>query len=263
LGRDFSEHDDAGAPKVLLLGESTARKFFGKGDPIGKTIRMESKPGEQDVYQVIGVVKDIKYEEVDEKPVLSAYVASAQDSESWGEVTFEVRSERAVETLIPVVRTAIGQVNRGISLEFRNFETQVGESLLQPRMVALLSAFFGGLALLLAMIGLYGVTAYGVARRQAEIGIRMALGAQPGSVIWLVLREVAAMLVAGTLLGPWRVVGRGAPGCESALWSETVRCGATRHRCCSVGNCDRNRRVSARASRRAPRSHGCAARGMN
>jgi putative ABC transport system permease protein len=99
------------------------------------------------------------------------------------------------------VRAAIGEVNRGISLEFRNFETQVNDSLLQPRMVALLSAFFGGLALLLAMIGLYGVTAYGVARRQAEIGIRMALGAQPGSVIWLVLREVAAMLAIGTLLG--------------------------------------------------------------
>jgi len=92
-------------------------------------------------------------------------------------------------------------VNRGISLEFRNFETQVNESLLQPRMVALLSAFFGGLALLLAMIGLYGVTAYGVARRQAEIGIRMALGAQPASVVWLVLRDVAAMLAIGTLLG--------------------------------------------------------------
>jgi putative ABC transport system permease protein len=99
------------------------------------------------------------------------------------------------------VRAAIAEVNRGVSLEFRNFETQVNDSLLQPRLVALLSAFFGGLALLLAMIGLYGVTAYGVARRQAEIGIRMALGAQPGSVVWLVLREVAAMLAIGTLLG--------------------------------------------------------------
>ena len=200
LGRDFSAHDDAGAPKVMVIGESAARKFFGKANPIGKTIGAES-PGGKDVYQVIGVVKDIKYEEVNEDLLLSAYVACAQDPEPWSEVTFEVRSERPVEAFIPAVRAAIGEVNRGISLEFRNFETQVNESLLQPRMVALLSAFFGGLALLLAMIGLYGVTAYGVARRQAEIGIRMALGAQPGSVVWLVLREVAAMLAIGTVLG--------------------------------------------------------------
>jgi len=201
LGRDFSAHDDAGAPQVMLIGESTARKFFGHANPIGKTIRTDSRPGKQDVYQVIGVVKDIKYEEVNEDPLLSAYVAGAQDAEPWAEVTFEVRSERPVETFIPAVRAAIGEVNRGISLEFRNLETQVSKSLLQPRMVALLSAFFGGLALLLAMIGLYGVTAYGVARRQAEIGIRMALGAQPASVVWLVLREVAAMLALGTALG--------------------------------------------------------------
>jgi ABC-type antimicrobial peptide transport system permease subunit len=128
-------------------------------------------------------------------------VAVAQDPEPWAFVTFEVRTERPVETFVPAVRAAIGEVNRSISLEFRNFETQVDDSLLQPRMVALLSAFFGGLALLLAMIGLYGVTAYGVARRQAEIGIRMALGAQPASVVWLVLREVAAMLAIGTVLG--------------------------------------------------------------
>jgi predicted permease len=201
LGRDFSAHDDAGAPKAMLINESAARRFFAHANPIGKTIRAETGPGRQDVYQVIGVVKDAKYETVGEDALPSAYLSCAQDTDPFPEVTFEVRSEQPVETFIPAVRAAVGEVNRNISLEFRNFETQVDESLLQPKMVALLSAFFGGLALLLAMIGLYGVTAYGVARRQAEIGIRMALGAQPGAVIWLVLREVAAMLAIGTLLG--------------------------------------------------------------
>jgi len=203
LGRDFSGHDDTAAPKVMLISESAAHRFFGQTNPIGKTIGTDSgeQHGKQDVYQVIGVVKDAKYAAVDEGLTLTVYVACAQDTDPWPEVSFEVRTERPVETFIPAVRAAIGEVNRGISLEFRNFETQVNDSLLQPRMVALLSAFFGGLALLLAMIGLYGVTAYGVARRQAEIGIRMALGAQPGSVVWLVLREVAAMLAIGTLLG--------------------------------------------------------------
>ena len=200
LGRDFSAHDDAGAPKVMVIDESAARRFFGEANPIGKTIRYEWPAGKQ-VYRVIGVVKDTKYQEVNEDLLLSAYFPCAQYADRFPEVTFEVRSDRPVGTFVPAVRAAIGEVNRDISLEFRNFETQVNDSLLQPRMVAMLSAFFGGLALLLAMIGLYGVTAYGVARRQAEIGIRMALGAQPGSVIWLVLREVAAMLAVGTVVG--------------------------------------------------------------
>jgi len=213
VGRDFSEHDDAGAPKVMLIGESAARRFFGQANPIDRTIRVnaEDSHGKKDVYQVIGVVKDAKYEAVNEDLLLSVYVACAQDTDPWPEVNFEVRSERPVEAFIPAVRAAVGEVNPGISLEFRNFETQVNESLLQPRMVALLSAFFGGLALLLAMIGLYGVTAYGVARRQAEIGIRMALGAQPESVVWLVLREVAAMLAIGTLLGLGASLAAGRP----------------------------------------------------
>jgi putative ABC transport system permease protein len=201
LGRDFSEHDDAGAPKVMLITESAARRFFEHANPIGKTIGVDMRPAKQENYQVIGVVKDAKYAAVDEGLTLTVYVACAQDASPRPEVSFEVRAGGPVEAIIPAVRAAIGEVNRGISLEFRNLETQVNDSLLQPRMVALLSAFFGGLALLLAMIGLYGVTAYGVARRQTEIGIRMALGAQPGSVIWLVLREVAAMLAIGTALG--------------------------------------------------------------
>jgi putative ABC transport system permease protein len=203
IGRDFSAHDDAGAPRVILISESAARRFFGNANPVGKTIRIPSddQPGKHDAYQVIGVVKDAKYGNVKEAPALTVYLACAQDTSPWPATNFEVRTAGPVEASIPAVRGAIGEVNRGVSLEFRNFETQVSESLLQPRMVALLSAFFGGLALLLAMIGLYGVTAYGVARRQAEIGIRMALGAQPGSVVWLVLREVAAMLAIGTLLG--------------------------------------------------------------
>jgi putative ABC transport system permease protein len=200
LGRDFSEHDDLSAPKVMIINESAARRFFAPASPIGKTIDL-GQPDKKDVYQVIGVVKDAKYETVSETPLASAFVAYAQDPDPWSSVNFEVRSEISSDGLIPAIRSVIGGVNRGISLEFRNFETQVDESLLQSRMVALLSGFFGGLALLLAMIGLYGVTAYGVARRQAEIGIRMALGAQQRAVVWLVLRDVVAMLAIGAVLG--------------------------------------------------------------
>jgi putative ABC transport system permease protein len=202
LGRDFSDHDDLGAPRVIIINETAARRFFSHSTPLGKTIATQAgQRGTKTIYQVIGVVKDAKYAEVGEDPSPTAYVASAQDANPRPQVSFQIRTAGPVDTFIPAVRAAIGEVNRGISLEFRNLDTQVNESLLQPRMVALLSAFFGGLALLLAMIGLYGVTAYGVARRQAEIGIRVALGAQPGSVIWLVLREVAVIMGLGTALG--------------------------------------------------------------
>jgi len=201
LGRDFNAHDDTAAPRVMIITESAARRFFALANPIGQIIHAEMPRGYPAAYQVVGVVKDAKYASVDEGVTLTVYFAAAQDMAAFPGVTFEIHSEQPVETIIPAARTAIGKVNRGISLEFRNFETQVSDSLLQPRMVAMLSTFFGGLALLLAMIGLYGVTAYGVARRQSEIGIRMALGAQPGAVVWLVLREMAMMLAIGTLLG--------------------------------------------------------------
>jgi predicted permease len=201
MGRDFSDHDDMGAPLVMIINEPVARRFFAGRSPIGRTINTVRGHGENAVYRVIGVVQGAKYEQVNEDTALTVYLPTAQDDDPWPGVNFEIRSDQPMAALIPSVRAVIAQSDRGISLEFSNLETQVNESLLQPRMVALLSAFFGGLALALSMIGLYGVTAYGVARRQAEIGIRMALGARPGSVIWLVLREVAAMLAIGTALG--------------------------------------------------------------
>jgi ABC-type antimicrobial peptide transport system permease subunit len=106
-----------------------------------------------------------------------------------------------VDPVIPAVRAAVSAVNRDAALEFRNFETQVKESILQPQVVALLSSVFGLLALLLAMIGLYGITTYAVARRRSEIGIRMALGAQRRSVVWLMLRDIAVLALAGILVG--------------------------------------------------------------
>ena len=99
------------------------------------------------------------------------------------------------------MRSAIGGVNQDIALVFRSFETQVTESMLQPRVVASLSTAFAALALVLAMVGLYGITAYGVTRRSGEIGIRMALGAQRSSVVWLIMRDVVVLLGLGIVLG--------------------------------------------------------------
>jgi predicted permease len=204
LGRDFDERDTPNSPRVMIINESAAWHFFGKTDPIGKTIGMD-KPGNaggaRDLYQVVGIVKDAKYGRMIEAKPRTAYLACSQDMEPKILMSFEVRGNGVVESLIPSIRSAITEINRDVSLEFRNFETQVSESLLQPRIVAMLSSIFGGLALLLSVVGLYGITAYAVARRRREIGIRIALGAPQWSVVWLMLRDMAILLAIGTAIG--------------------------------------------------------------
>jgi ABC-type antimicrobial peptide transport system permease subunit len=147
------------------------------------------------------VVKDTKYNRIDEPDRRIGYFAAGQDMEPPPRIQFTLRSDIPVETLVPAARAAILGLNRGISLQFRSLETQVNESLLQPRIVALLSSVFGSLALLLAMVGLYGVTSYAVTRRKGEIAIRMALGAARGSVVRLMLRDVVVLLALGMAAG--------------------------------------------------------------
>ena len=203
LGRDFSEHDSLSAPKAIILSETTARAFYGTENPLGKLVGMENEPNKpRDVFQVIGVVKDAKYQALNQAASFkTAFLAAGQDTEPWPGVNFEIRSGSGPEGLEPHIRDAITKANRDVSIEFHSFETQVGDSVRQQEVVALLSGFFGALALLLAMMGLYGVTAYSVARRQSEIGIRMALGAQKPAVLWLVMRSVWVMLALGTVAG--------------------------------------------------------------
>jgi len=196
LGRDFGDGDGMKARKAIIVNESAARQFFGAANPIGKTIGMD-----KDEYQIIGVVKDTKYNRINENGRNIGYLAAGQDAEAPPQLRFTLRADVPVETLIPAARAAIGEVNRGISLEFHNLETQVSESLLQPRAVALLSAVFGLLALLLAMVGLYGITSYTVTRRKGEVAIRMALGAPRDAVVWLMLRDVAVLLAVGVAMG--------------------------------------------------------------
>jgi predicted permease len=205
IGRDFEAHDDLVAHKVVIVNESAARHFFGTVNAVGKTVGVHLRPeipgAGPEPCEVIGVVKDAKYARIDERPVRTLYLASAQDTNPAPNIGFELRSNGPVERLIPSIRAAIAGVNRDASLEFRNFEIQVDDSLLRPRVVALLSTAFGVLALLLAMVGLYGVTSYAVARRKGEIGIRMALGQQQKSVTWLMLRDVLVLLAIGIVVG--------------------------------------------------------------
>jgi predicted permease len=201
-GRDFNDHDDLSAPLVMVINESAVRQFFGSTSPLGKTIRTNpTNPASARRYQVIGVVKDAKYERVDEQAPITGFVAMKQISIPFPDRAYEVRYTGSLKALTPAVRAAMAELSPNISLEFRSLETQVDESLQQQRVMAVLSTLFGALALLLSMVGLYGVTSYSVARRRGEIGVRMALGASTESILWLVLRDVAVLLAVGTALG--------------------------------------------------------------
>jgi predicted permease len=199
-GRDFDAHDTMLAPPVAVVNESMANKFFGSPrDAVGKTFRNGWNEISSPI-QVIGVVKDTKYMSLREEKVTIAYYPLSQlPPMRWA--NFLLRANGPAVSLIPNVKAAVGEVNHDITLQFQTLSVQLDESLGRERLLATLSGFFGALALALAVIGLYGVLSYNVARRRNEIGIRMALGAERARVLRMVLGEVAILLVAGLALG--------------------------------------------------------------
>jgi putative ABC transport system permease protein len=201
-GRDFDEHDIATSTKVAIVNESMARKFFGSANPIGKYFRLGFQQQAGAPIQVVGVVKDAKYRNLREETPATAYVPATQDERPTRPNTnFELRVAGSAADATPAVKATLEEVNRDITLEFRTLAVQVAESLNRERMLATLSGFFGGLALLLATVGLYGVMSYNIARRTGEIGIRMALGAGQSRVLRMVLGEVGMLVGVGLVAG--------------------------------------------------------------
>jgi predicted permease len=201
IGRDFNGGDRMGTPRVAMINETMARKFYRTENAIGKTFRYRVGAKSSDAYEIIGIVKDAKYQTLREKTLPTAFVAMAQDSESVPGVTIELRIPSGAAAAAARVRTAIADVDPRMSMTVTTFATQVNASLTRERLLATLSGFFGGLAILLSMIGLYGVLSYNVARRRGEIGVRMALGAGRRRIASMVLSEVGGMLIAGFVVG--------------------------------------------------------------
>ena len=201
-GRDFNSHDTPESPKVAIVNQTLAKKFFAGQYPIGKHYRPEEGNRLGDPVEIVGVVKDAKYVELREENRPITYLPASQNATPDESTTFELRAAAgAPSSLISSVKSTIAGVNPGVSLQFTTLALQVDESLSRERLLATLSGFFGGLALLLAMIGLYGVMSYNVTRRRNEIGIRMALGAEPARVLRMVMGEVGLLIGAGLALG--------------------------------------------------------------
>jgi predicted permease len=203
-GRNFDDHDIAGAPQVIIINETMSRRFFPGSQAVGQYLVTEdvinTYPGPRrktSPLQIVGVVADTKYRTLREKTESIAYFPIAQAEALDDPRIFEVRTTSDPALLQASTEKAITAVNKTVSLEFQTLEAQVDDSLRQDHLLATLSRFFGGLALLLAMIGLYGMLAYTVTQRRKELGIRIALGAQKTSIVGLVMREVAILLAIG------------------------------------------------------------------
>ena len=201
-GRDIDERDAQGARPVALVNEAYARKFLANRNPIGETVTfVEAAP-----VTIVGLVTDAVYISVRDGVRPTVYVPLAQrDAGDRGPTaTFDisVRAPAGSPALLaPRVAAALIAVDRNLTFTFRPLQDRVNASLTQERLIALLAGFFGMLALLLAGLGLYGVTSYAVTRRRAEIGIRMALGADQAGVVRLVLGRVFALVAFGVIIG--------------------------------------------------------------
>jgi predicted permease len=201
-GRDIDDRDTQGALPVALVNEAYVRKFLPNRNPIGETVTLLETPPRT----IVGVVRDTVYVSVRDGVRPTIYVPLAQpDGAGRGPtptVNISVRSSDASPALLaPRVAAALTAVDRNLALTFRPLQDRIDASLTRERLVALLSGFFGALALLLAALGLYGVTSYAVTRRRAEIGIRMALGAEPSGVLRLVLVRVLMLVALGVIIG--------------------------------------------------------------
>ena len=201
IGRDFSPDDRAGSPGVVIIGEEFAHRKFPGINPLGKRILIPRQVGDRSYAEVIGVVKDIKYERLTETPRPYLYLPLAQRYQS-GAMLFVRSSAADASGLTGTVSREVASLDKNFPVYgIRTLGMRLQASLAAQRGVATLLAIFGLLALTLASVGIYGLLAYSVEQRQQEIGVRMALGANGGDVLKLILRQGVILLLAGLTIG--------------------------------------------------------------
>jgi predicted permease len=198
-GRDFDWNDDEHHPHVAILSSSLAARLFPSGDAVGQRIRFSFMPETQNL-EVIGVANNARFLDLHNASPSAVYLPVQQFTPGPCQQLF-VRTGKAPEALARAIENEVNSLGRDYSLGARTIDQEVGQALVEDRAISMLSSFFGGLALLLASIGLYGLMSYSVSRRTREIGVRAALGAQRTTVIWLVLHEALALVLLGVAVG--------------------------------------------------------------
>ena len=201
-GRDIDERDTRGSTKVALVTKSFSEEYLA-GAGVGAHFTIpEDRGGAGTDYEVIGVIADQKYMDIREVRPKILYTASAQDAEPPPLVRrYIIRAASTPAQTIAAISSTVAAFDPTATIRYALLDTQVGEAMLQERLMARLSSLFGGVALLLAIVGLYGVVSYGVASRRAEIGVRVALGASRPRILSMILGDVGKIMVAGVAVG--------------------------------------------------------------
>jgi len=204
-GRDFRESDASGAPLVAIVNATLARQLFPRGDAIGHWIEAGDEADEPanrpPPTQIVAVADDAAYKTVRESVPPTVYYPITQIAHQFPTTAFELRSMLPEAVLESEVKGAFARFAPRTAFQLQTMEAQVSAGIRPERMLAMVSALFGGLALLLTGIGLYGVMTYLANGRRKEFGVRLALGAEPQSIQGLVMREAAAIMGAGTAMG--------------------------------------------------------------
>ncbi|HVF23947.1 MAG TPA: ABC transporter permease [Pyrinomonadaceae bacterium] len=195
-GRDFNAQDRQGAPQVVIVNEVLARRYFG-GNALGRRLRLGP---EEPFREIVGVARNAKYRNLREEPLPFIYTPLAQDPQS--SMTLMVRTAGDPTALVGAVRNEMRALNKDVPLfAVETMKERIGSELAADRMIAVLLSVFGGAALLLATIGIYGVMGYAVAQRTHEIGIRIALGAEQRDILRLIVGQGMILVVIGAGIG--------------------------------------------------------------
>jgi predicted permease len=201
-GRDFTLRDTRLSPRVAVVNQAFARRFAGGASMLGQTLRTSPEPGyPSTVYEIIGLIPDTQYNSLRGDPPPMVFAPDSQHPAPQPATAILVYSAMDPSNIGATVRRTIAAKHPQIFVDFLDFQATVHGGLTRERMLAILAAFFGGLAAVLAMVGLYGMVSFVVAHRKAEIGIRLALGARRRQVVILVMRQTVRMLLAGLPIG--------------------------------------------------------------
>src|SRR5580700_5325342 len=198
-GRDFKSEDNENATRVMIVNEAFARRFFDGRDPVGRRVQIYGQP-----FTIVGMLKDSKYLSLSEAPQPYFYMSFDQVNYGSGErgVAFYARTDRDARAFVPVLRREMSAIDpNSAGLTAMSLSDYISAAWFGSRIASFLLAVLGAISMLLAGVGLYGVMAYSVSQRTREIGIRMALGADPGGVLRMVMRRGLLLALSGIAAG--------------------------------------------------------------
>jgi predicted permease len=202
VGRDLDEHDTATSARVVVVNKAFVGRFLGNANPLGKALRTDKEPDyPSTVYNIVGVIRDTQYNDLRGKTPPMAFAPASQYPAQGRWTLMMIHSNAPSAVIMAAVRRKIAENHPEIVTSEGDFQAWIHEGLVRERLMATLSGFFGLVAALLAMTGLYGVISYMVARRRNEFGVRLALGARRGQLVGMVMREAGGLVLLGVVIG--------------------------------------------------------------